>query len=215
MRFFMKKKMYQTMSPDERKKMVVEFLNAAENGNMDTMVECINSGVDIEARTNDGRTALHYASGNGHLEMVQYLIDTCHVDREAKSNMGWTALHWAISYDRLEMLQYLIGLYQIDTDAVGIHGWTPLHWASTFGRLGIVQHLVEICQVNTELTDTEGRTAYDLALQFKKSNVTQYLEKARTDSLTMKVGVTESLKSFTMGNDSQASSFSIGMDRQV
>ncbi len=70
-----------------------KFLDTASKGNLDKLKECISKGVYEEAKNKYGWSALHLASGKGHLEIVKYLIETCHVDKEAKDNRGSTALH--------------------------------------------------------------------------------------------------------------------------
>ena len=72
-----------------------DFFDAARDGDLDKVKECLSKGVGAEAKTDSGLTALHYASDKGHLEIVQYLIETCHVDMEAKDNDGETALDLA------------------------------------------------------------------------------------------------------------------------
>ncbi len=53
------------------------------------------------------RTALHFASKKGHLEIVKTLIDNG-ADVNAKDNMGKRALHWASDAGCLQIVQYLI-----------------------------------------------------------------------------------------------------------
>ena len=35
-----------------------------------------------------GFTALHYAAREGHLPMIDYLVNTCHLDVESKAKVG-------------------------------------------------------------------------------------------------------------------------------
>jgi ankyrin repeat protein len=49
-------------------------------------------GADIHAKNNYGETPLHFASRNGHLEVVKYL-KSVGADINAKNNNSWTPLH--------------------------------------------------------------------------------------------------------------------------
>jgi ankyrin repeat protein len=51
-------------------------------------------GADIHAKNNYGETPLHFASRNGHLEVVKYL-KSVGADINAKNNNSWTPLHSA------------------------------------------------------------------------------------------------------------------------
>ncbi len=83
-----------------------EFLGAAVSGNLERIKECINDGVDKEAKDDYGDTALLKASSHGYLHIVKYLFETCHVDKGATNNHGYTALHNAICNRRFDVVKY-------------------------------------------------------------------------------------------------------------
>ena len=43
-----------------------DFFDAARDGDLDKVKECLSKGVGAEAKTDSGLTALHYASDKGH-----------------------------------------------------------------------------------------------------------------------------------------------------
>jgi ankyrin repeat protein len=49
-------------------------------------------GADIHVKDKYGLTPLHFASRNGHLEVVKYL-KSVGADINAKNNNSWTPLH--------------------------------------------------------------------------------------------------------------------------
>ena len=55
---------------------------------------CVDAGVDVNAATTDGDTALHYAAGAGHDRIVQFLVEHG-ADINAKTQKGRTPLDWA------------------------------------------------------------------------------------------------------------------------
>jgi ankyrin repeat domain-containing protein 50 len=54
----------------------------------------LEKGTDVEAKTDDGWTALHRAAAQGREAVVQLLLEK-RADVEAKTDDGYTALHWA------------------------------------------------------------------------------------------------------------------------
>jgi hypothetical protein len=66
-------KMYQTISKEEHETMLCDYIFAAIHGNLDGVIQRIRKGIPIETRYSEGCTALHKASGYGHLEICTIL----------------------------------------------------------------------------------------------------------------------------------------------
>jgi ankyrin repeat protein len=117
------------------------FRYAAQHGLLADVNECIAAGVNVEAKTINGWTALHFASINGHLEIVQYLLQNGNANVNAQKNDGWTALHFASSNGHLEIVQYLVQQCQANVRAVTKNNETPLDVAKQTGKTEIVEYL--------------------------------------------------------------------------
>lgn len=61
---------------------------------MEAVQLCVGAGVDVNAATTDGNTALHYAAGAGNDRIVQFLVDHG-ASVDAKTKEGRTPLDWA------------------------------------------------------------------------------------------------------------------------
>ena len=78
-------KPYPSMSAHERNELRDKLFLAIEKGNLRKVKGLIKQDFDLESTTRTGgNTALHHACWYGQLEIVQYLIETCHVDTESK-----------------------------------------------------------------------------------------------------------------------------------
>lgn len=70
------------------------LIRAAKDGNITTIQKLIDRGADINAKNENGWTALFYAAVTGHEMVVRLLLDRG-ADINAEDKEGWTALSWA------------------------------------------------------------------------------------------------------------------------
>ncbi|KAK6167742.1 hypothetical protein SNE40_021703 [Patella caerulea] len=71
---------------------VVELLFAAKNADTSQLRRCLLSGMDMSQADYDGRTALHVASAEGHIDVVNFLLTKCNVSPFLEDRWGFTAL---------------------------------------------------------------------------------------------------------------------------
>jgi ankyrin repeat protein len=105
----------------------------------------LGSGWDVNAQGEKyGRTALHLAAMNGHLEIVKLLLEHgADVNAKTKEGYGYTALHSAASNGHLEIVKLLLE-HGADVNAKTKYGgYTALHSATMNGHLEIVKLLLE------------------------------------------------------------------------
>ena len=94
-------------------------------------------GEDVNARSNDGRTALMDAAGSGQIEIVNMLI-AAHANVNAWSKDGNTALTTAAGID---CVRALITAHA-DVNVKDINGFTPLMHAASTGNFSVVNALI-------------------------------------------------------------------------
>jgi ankyrin repeat protein len=83
------------------------FMNSALEGDLTEVKAMLAAGVNVNAKRDDANvTALILASQNGHLEVVQFLLDAG-ADVNVETNDGATALMVAAHNCHLEVVQAL------------------------------------------------------------------------------------------------------------
>jgi ankyrin repeat protein len=73
---------------------------------------------NVEARDEDGRTPLHIACENGHIDVAEYLIHECGCDKEPRDNKQFTPLFTACLGDRISTVKYLTSKFRCKIDAI-------------------------------------------------------------------------------------------------
>jgi len=112
-------------------------------GDLESLKKLVSEGSNVEIEDDWGRTPLIYASKNGRLEIMKYLIEECNANVEAKDKLGYTPLMRASMYDHFEIVKYLIEEHNANVEAKSNNGNTPLMWASELSRLEIVKYFIE------------------------------------------------------------------------
>ena len=83
------------------------LFNASLYGNLETVKILLEQGADVDLQSNDGNTALIYASRDGNLETVKFLLEQG-ADINLQSNDGWTALIMALRFGNLGIMKFLL-----------------------------------------------------------------------------------------------------------
>ena len=110
----------------------------------------LKNGADVNAKNNDGQTALMWASDNGHIEVVRLLLENG-ANVNAKKDDGQTVLMVVCDCDE-EYIHYFIDLRGIQQVRI-------------MNNKKIIINLLQIYGADFNLRDNENNTAFDLANQ--------------------------------------------------
>ncbi|WRT69749.1 uncharacterized protein IL334_006740 [Kwoniella shivajii] len=91
-----------------------EVLLSARYGELDEIkefVEKFGAGPLVEAKDERGNTILHMCCGNGHIDVLNYLIPLIPKDLLSRTNeAGSPPLHWAVSNNHIACVKALVEL---------------------------------------------------------------------------------------------------------
>lgn len=141
----------------------------------------LQAGATVDLRDYSGSTALMWAAGWGHADIVQQLLEAG-ADVDAADENYETALMWAVGVGYAEVVQTLIDA-GADVDAKAYeHGHTALMRASTsaVGDPYIVQLLLQ-AGATVDLRDYYDNTALMLAASRGHTDIVQQLLEAGAD----------------------------------
>ncbi len=140
---------------------------------------------NIEAKDEDGWTALMWAVCADSIEIVRFLVKECSANVESKDSYGRTALMVAATGD-LEIVRLLVQECGASVESRDNNGWTALMWAVNRGRIETVRFLIEECGVNIGSRDNAGKTAIDYVGGFKQE-IKDYLTKKLAEQRAQQV----------------------------
>ena len=91
-------------------------------------------------------TPLHYGCREGHLSIVECLIEQGHSDTAVQDNDGCTCYHHAVTREFVGIVKYLASLDNsiVSISVVDNSSNSPLHIACSSDSLEMVQILVEV-----------------------------------------------------------------------
>ncbi|KAL1115787.1 hypothetical protein AAG570_006077 [Ranatra chinensis] len=86
---------------------IVNLLFSAASGDLAALRRHRLSGMDMSLSDYDGRTALHLAAAEGHLDCVTFLLDQCNVKHNSVDRWGNSPLDEAKTFGRVQVVQCL------------------------------------------------------------------------------------------------------------
>ena len=95
---------------------------------------------DMHAKDDNGQTAFHFASWNGHLEILEILIDSG-ADVNVEDFDEWCPVHNACAEGHISVLEILLEA-EAEMHAETNEKWTPVHFAFEEGNLEILNRLI-------------------------------------------------------------------------
>nr|XP_050868053.1 ankyrin-2-like isoform X3 [Vespula vulgaris] len=138
------------------------FLRAARSGNLEKVIEYLDTDLDINTANSNGLNALHLASKDGHVEIVTELLKRgAKVDAATKK--GNTALHIASLAGQAEIVSILIQ-YGAAVNIQSQNGFTPLYMAAQENHDQVVKLLLSN-GANQSLATEDGFTPLAVAMQ--------------------------------------------------
>ncbi|XP_061179385.1 putative ankyrin repeat protein RF_0381 [Saccostrea echinata] len=132
---------------------------AAFGGNTDVFKFLLEMGLDVQKKTNTGKTVLHMCCENAELEMSKYLVNKYPDLVEICDNDGINAIHYAVYGENIDVLKLLIDK-DVDVRKKTNTGKTVLNiCCRENGRLEMCKYLVNKYPVLLEICDNDGINA--------------------------------------------------------
>eukprot|EP00548_Thalassiothrix_antarctica_P000394 CAMPEP_0194130250 /NCGR_PEP_ID=MMETSP0152-20130528/1318_1 /TAXON_ID=1049557 /ORGANISM="Thalassiothrix antarctica, Strain L6-D1" /LENGTH=343 /DNA_ID=CAMNT_0038824695 /DNA_START=642 /DNA_END=1673 /DNA_ORIENTATION=+ len=152
-----------------------QLIEHAEHGEIEEMNRLLQSGENPDLFDDDGNSPLIKASGNGHWQAVQMLID-----RGAEVNSGLdgkTPLYWASCNGHAHVVHVLLNHGKADPRIKNRDtGRTPLHWAAYHGHEQICTLLMQQGEVDPNVADFYGKSPLQIARDRGHQNCVHQME---------------------------------------
>ena len=84
-----------------------ELCEASKNGDLNYLKKLYNCGVNMSQSDYDGRTALHLACSEGHIDIVKFLIDIVNVEKEPIDRWNNKPIDDAVTNGHIEIMNLL------------------------------------------------------------------------------------------------------------
>jgi ankyrin repeat protein/beta-lactamase regulating signal transducer with metallopeptidase domain len=127
---------------------------AVGHGNLDTMRLLVDHGAKLDAKDQDGWTALRHAAAGGKRDLVEFFVS---------KGVDLPAFHLAACMGDLTRVKGLLE-QGANVDATDELGWTPLSWATCLRRTEVAKLLVAN-GANVQVVAKDGTTPLLRAVQ--------------------------------------------------
>ena len=166
-------------------------------GHLDVVKWLRHTEADVNYNKYKGWTPLTAACVKDHLDIVKYLVETCHADVNLPDSEGYTSLTWACHNVSMSMSMYLLcEVSDLDVNIADSYGNTALHlavWCSkdfgytqlhgACGRADVTEvlSLVYVRGHKINVQDNIGDTPLHLACYTGHSDIVETLMLAGAD----------------------------------
>jgi len=133
---------------------------AAQIGDLARVGKFVEGGANVNAKNNQGMTALHLAVQEKHQDVAKFLI-TKGADINAKDKSGYTPLYYAVWNEDKDMVRLLV-TKGADVNFTPEKDYPPLHYAVWMEDIDIVKLFVAN-GVKFDVKDNDGWTAFRYA----------------------------------------------------
>ena len=157
-------------------------------GGIETVQFLVDKGADVNAKCNNGSTALGIAVGHEDIEIVKFLISKGADVNVMPKHGAFTMLHIAAAKANIEIIELLVSA-GADVNAANTSGYTPLHWTTApymYMSDGTVQYAdVEIAKflvsagADVHAKNNDGKTPLDTAKENGHTVAVEYLSSIR------------------------------------
>ena len=138
------------------------FITNAEKVSTLSCAARINYGCDGNIK---GQTLLHCACQNGHVKLVDILVEDYNFDLTARDVDGNTPLHVAVLNCQVETVKHLVTQHKVDVHCTNNHCATPLMVAALHGYIDVIENLVTGFHCVPEVKDVFGKTLLHYACE--------------------------------------------------
>ena len=135
----------------------------------------LRSSSQIDEQDSCGRSPLSYSASEGHVELVQWLLESNRVNANSKDNDGTTPLSHAVQRRQYGAISLLIDSPGIEPNLKDVDGVTPLSLAAFIGDRGSAELILKRCSVDINAKDNACRTPLMEAVRFENEHVAELL----------------------------------------
>ena len=108
-------------------------------GNLIRFKWLLKRGANINLIDKEGKNCFIWACIGGHLEMVQYLLETMKMNPNIKCKKEKSGFHYACEHGHLQIVEYLYD--KCDSNETSLENYYPIHYAVR--HLNIIKYLVK------------------------------------------------------------------------